>query len=368
MSEIQRYDYDSCYKFIPDMEGKYVTYTDHAAAIAAKDAEMARIQKELANANRGAEKNARIVMSQAEKINAKDAEIEKAAKVIVAGNELVAAGEKLIMEQDSMIKFITSELDRAKAESVKDAMDQFADHEEALKDKDAKIEALRERLQQEQNGSIVHSQIASDEAKEMCDEIDTLRAELEREKERIDWFVRRFDELTMVQKHKPFRDPERTMVCDVLANGKLDQTMEAEGRYDIPPCHGCAELERVKKMMEKEIERVRQNTQCELKLADEHIERMEQELERVKAERDGMQRVAGEAMDECNEWGNPYIVQDKLRQIAGPDPLPPCPGCAEKERIAREVLGQKWAREENIYDSRGPFYCALRSIVGEANK
>ena len=43
-----------------------------------------------------------------------------------------------------------------------------------------------------------------------------------REMRRADWFRHRFDELQKAQQH--MRDPERKMVCDILANCKTFET------------------------------------------------------------------------------------------------------------------------------------------------
>ena len=48
-----------------------------------------------------------------------------------------------------------------------------------------------------------------------------------REMRRADWFRQRCDELQSAQQH--MRDPERKIVCDILANGK---TFEMETTYN----------------------------------------------------------------------------------------------------------------------------------------
>ena len=52
-----------------------------------------------------------------------------------------------------------------------------------------------------------------------ADTIDALIAELEKAEDSRDWYMRRCNELQKCQ--STMRDPERTMVCDILANGSL---------------------------------------------------------------------------------------------------------------------------------------------------
>ena len=53
-----------------------------------------------------------------------------------------------------------------------------------------------------------------------------------------DWKQRRLDALQAAQ--KSMRDPERTMVCDILANATLLAEPNG-GRYEVKPCPTCAE-------------------------------------------------------------------------------------------------------------------------------
>lgn len=48
----------------------------------------------------------------------------------------------------------------------------------------------------------------------------------------VAFYKRRCDALQDVQ--SSMRDPERTIVCDILANGCTLQTSGARGRYDLP--------------------------------------------------------------------------------------------------------------------------------------
>jgi len=49
-------------------------------------------------------------------------------------------------------------------------------------------------------------------------------AEIDRERRRVAWYSQRFDALQAAQKN--MRDPERGMVCDILANGMTYLTGE----------------------------------------------------------------------------------------------------------------------------------------------
>ena len=61
--------------------------------------------------------------------------------------------------------------------------------------------------------------------------VDDLAKELDTTRENLQWYMRRYRELQRVQ-HR-MRDPERTMVCDILANGSL---LVPEGqRYTAQP-------------------------------------------------------------------------------------------------------------------------------------
>lgn len=61
--------------------------------------------------------------------------------------------------------------------------------------------------------------------------VDDLAKELDTVREALQWYMRRYDHLQRVR-HR-MRDPERTMVCDILANGSL---LVPEGqRYTVQP-------------------------------------------------------------------------------------------------------------------------------------
>lgn len=92
---------------------------------------------------------------------------------------------------------------------------------------------------------------------------------------KCDWKQHRLDALQSAQ--SKMRDPERTMVCDILANGTL-LAEPNEGRYEVAPCSNCARLIELG---------AQQNDTCreaaeKLKLAHAHSDAVEAELRRWK--------------------------------------------------------------------------------------
>ena len=76
------------------------------------------------------------------------------------------------------------------------------------------------------------AQVRVAEANTDARELERLRAEVEQMTQTADFYKRRCDEL---QKHQSqMRDPERTIVCDILANGFLLPTDYAGERYKVP--------------------------------------------------------------------------------------------------------------------------------------
>lgn len=68
----------------------------------------------------------------------------------------------------------------------------------------------------------------------MCSEdreLDLL-SRVDRLERTVDFYKRRYDQLQLVQRR--MRDPERTMVCDILANGHLLHESICGDRYEVP--------------------------------------------------------------------------------------------------------------------------------------
>lgn len=78
--------------------------------------------------------------------------------------------------------------------------------------------------------------VQPEEVEELLDRLEEAEKERDEMLESKKWYQRRCE--LMQEQQSKMRDPERTMVCDILANGALMHADFAGDRYAIPSAKG----------------------------------------------------------------------------------------------------------------------------------